>query len=94
MLQHTTLDPSFFLYMNRLHMMPVPSLNDIASSMKPGNRRLHTVPNTHNHLLPQNSSWAKKQNVATAVTPTATGKHICNCVARLDDDDETGCAAL
>ena len=53
--------------MNRLHMMPVPSLNDIASSMKPGNRRLHTVPNTHNHLLPHNSSWTKK-NVATAVS--------------------------
>ena len=49
---------------------------------------------THNHLLPQNSSWAKKRNVATAVTSTAKGEYICNCVARLDDDDETGCAAL
>jgi hypothetical protein len=34
------------------------------------------------------------KNAATAVTPTAKGKYICNCVARLDDDDETGCGAL
>ena len=67
-------------------MMPVLSLNVGVSGVKPGNRRLHAVPTTHNVFLPLGG----KQSVSTAVTATARSKY----VACLDDDDETGCGAL
>jgi hypothetical protein len=44
--------------MNRLHMMPVLSLNVGVSGVKPSNRRLHAELTTDNHLLPQKKSWA------------------------------------